>query len=655
MLLVEDNPADADLCQLYLREAFGLNLDVFHVTCLAQAERLVEQQRIDVTLLDLGLPDSSGVSSVVRLQSQAPDVPIVVLTGTSDTQLGVDVIRKKAQEFCPKQSLNADVLMQSIRHAMERHRLQTQYSRVLETSPDGIVVVDRNQRLLYINQSGAKLLQLSVPDDIGKRCPPRLLPSGRTAELVLPQARMAEVRTADLDWDQAPATLIAYHDITDRKEAEHKLQQMVRVDQLTGLFSRSHFFEHLDRLIAWAQREAATIALLFIDLDRFKYINDTLGHQAGDYLLQQVGERIRQNTRASDFVARLGGDEFALVYTGMEQPGDAAYMAEKLIDRFRAPIDIHGSQVGIGLSIGISTYPHCGRDAQTLYSGADTAMYQAKAQGQNHYHFFSEALQEQVELRLSHEQAVRRVVQDKRLSLVYQPQINVQTGQAVSIEALLRWPDDDSLGLSPAQFIPIMEDTGLIEQVGIWVVEQAAEQILALGHQIGRPIRVAVNVSMRQLYDERFFDQVTEVLRRTGLPADQLELELTESVLMDDPGRTRDTLEAFRRLGVSIAIDDFGTGYSSLSYLRRLPVNVLKIDRSFVVEIGHNPESESILHSLINLAGALGLRVVAEGVEHPHEHAFLRQAGCDELQGYHLCKPMSMANLTDWLHRQGDG
>lgn len=652
ILLIEDNPADADLCRLYLADAFGPRVTVLHATQLAQVEALLAQHTVDIVLLDLGLPDSTGITSVIRLRDIAPEIPVIVLTGSRDQQLGVQVIREHAQDFCAKQDLSAAVLFQAIRHAMERHRLQAQYARILETNPDGMVVMGDDLRLLFLNQAASNMLGLRAPDDIGTPLSQELM-GEEGDELELPGGRVAEVRRAALDWNEAPATLIAYHDITERKKVEWKLKQLVQFDQLTGLNSRNHFFDHTDRLIAHVDREGGMVAVLYIDLDHFKNINDTMGHSAGDELLQLVGERLCEHSRSSDFIARLGGDEFALVLADVEHPDDAAHVAEKLIEVFREPVRMAGNSVGIGLSIGIATYPHCGSCAQELYSAADTAMYQAKERGQNHYHFFSEQLQREVETRLVREQAVRQVVADEALWLAYQPQIQASDGQPVGVEALLRWPSDTIPVLSPADFIPVMEDVGLIERVGYWVMKQAALMAVETQRDLGITLRMAVNVSMRQLYDPGLFDQIAGILESTGLPPGNFEVELTESSIMADLDRTCETLRRLRQLGVSIAIDDFGTGYSSLSYLRKLPVDVLKIDRSFVMEIGSNRQTEAILENLLGLTRALGLRVVAEGVENDEQQAFLREIGCDYLQGFHIGRPVGLSQFHGWLKSAG--
>ncbi len=652
ILLVEDNPADADLCRMYLEEGFGPGVEVVHVTHLHQAETVLRRRPMDVVLLDLGLPDAAGVESVRCLHTSYPEVPIVVLTGNRDAQLGVQVIRENAQDYCAKQDLNAGVLLQSIRHAMERNRLQAQYLRLLETSPDGMLVVDVDGRLLFVNQAACGMLDLDAGSAVGRILLPELADTDAD-ELQLPNGRVVEIRSVEVDWNATAATLLAYHDVTARKQAESDLQQLVQYDQLTGLASRGYFFDYVERLISQVDREGGMIPMLFMDLDRFKLINDTLGHSAGDELLRKVGERLRQHCRAGDFLARIGGDEFALIPQGVHGPNDAAHIAENLIRTFKEPIELTGASVAVGLSIGIATYPDCGEGVRALYAAADTAMYRAKEQGQNRYQFFSTLLQRKAELRIRREQAVRQVAADKAFWLAYQPQISAMGGTPVALEALLRWPLDTDSSMSPAEFVPVLEDLGLIEGIGLWVIQNAAQTILDMERETGLSLRIAVNVSMSQLFDHRLYGEIVEVLKVTGLEPHRLELELTESSIMSDPVRAQNTLGAVRRLGVTVAIDDFGTGYSSLSYLRRLPVDVLKIDKSFISDIGRNRETEAILHSLLGLAPALGLKVVAEGVETEEQRSFLLAAGCDYLQGYQICRPGPAGEISEWLKGNG--
>ncbi|MDQ2076839.1 bifunctional diguanylate cyclase/phosphodiesterase [Marinimicrobium sp. ABcell2] len=648
VLLVEDSEGDADLCRHYLEEGFGTRITILHATRVETAETLMRNHTVDVVLLDLGLPDSKGVATVAAIRSFAPDIPIVVLTGNRDAELGIQVIREHAQDFCAKQDLNATLLMHSIRHAIERHRLQTQYSRVLETSPDGVVVLSKDGTVLFANQMACTLLDLDPINSVGLPLPKKLRSSGNS-EVTLSGQQVVEVRSVDVDWNSAPAALIVYRDITSRKRAELRLKELVQFDQLTGLASRTYFFDYLARQISSVDRKKYLLAMLFIDLDRFKYVNDTMGHDSGDELLCQVAKRLKSSVREEDFLARLGGDEFALILPSFSSPQEIAHVAEKLIHRFEAPFEVHGAEVTIGLSIGIATYPGSGTGVKALYRAADTAMYRAKEQGTNHFQFYADHMQDSVLNRIRIEQAVRKEVADDRFWFAFQPLVSAGDGATVGMEALIRWPEDSTLCLGPEEFIPVVEHIGLIGQVGRKVLRSAAAMAKVAMELTNVPVRVSVNVSMRQLYENHLGAEVEKVLKEFGLPADCLELELTESSIMGDPERAQRTLEEVRALGVTVAIDDFGTGYSSLSYLRRLPVDVLKIDQSFVQDIGHNQETEAILHSLVGLAHALKLKVVAEGVESQIQRDFLTDAGCDILQGFHICRPGTPAQITNWL------
>jgi diguanylate cyclase (GGDEF)-like protein len=648
VLLVEDSEGDADLCRHYLEEGFGARIAVLHATRVAKAEELLRNNTVDVVLLDLGLPDSKGVPTVAAIRSFAPDVPIVVLTGNSEAELGIQVIREHAQDFCSKQDLNASLLMHSIRHAIERHRLQTQYARILETSPDGVVVVSRDGTVLFANQMACSLLDLDIIDSVGLPLPGHLTASD-SGEIALRGQQVVEVRSVDVDWNSAPAQLIVYRDITSRKRAELRLRELVQYDQLTGLASRTYFFDYLQRQISQVDREEHILAMLFIDLDRFKYVNDTMGHDAGDELLRFVARRFRSSLREGDFLARLGGDEFGLILPSVRHPDEIAHVAEKLIHQFSTPFTIHGGEVTVGLSIGIATYPGSGDSVKSLFRAADTAMYRAKEQGRNRFQFYADHMQDLVLKRIRIEQAVRKEVANERFWLAYQPLVRAKDGATVGMEALIRWPVNSSMYLDPEEFIPVVEHTGLIGPVGRLVLRSAAAMVQSAMEITQSPVRVSVNVSMRQLYENHLSSVIESVLNDFSIPASCLELELTESTIMGDPERAQRTLEAVRSLGVTVAIDDFGTGYSSLSYLRRLPVDVLKIDQSFVRDIGHNQETEAILHSLVGLAHALNLKVVAEGVETQEQRDFLTSIDCDVLQGFFICRPGTPAQITDWL------
>ncbi len=429
-------------------------------------------------------------------------------------------------------------------------------------------------------------------------------------------------------------------DITERKVAEEQVQSLAYYDALTGLPNRALLQDRLTQALASARRQNSKVALLFIDLDRFKMINDSLGHSIGDLLLESVAERLKSVIREQDTVARLGGDEFVIVLTHMKDAPDVAVAAERCMDRMTAGFVIQGHALGIGCSIGISMFPDHGGDTETLIKHADAAMYRAKEVGRNNFQFFTSEMNQQAMERLTLENGLRQALERKELFLVYQPQMEIGTGRISGCEALLRWQHPELGLVPPDRFIRIAENSGLIIPIGQWVLETACSQVQQW-LKTGIPQRpVAVNVSAVQFRYEGFCDLVRRVLRNTGLSAQYLELELTESVLLSNEDVTQSVLRDLKSMGVGLAIDDFGTGYSSLGYLKRLPVTKLKIARPFVRDVATDPDDAAIAVAIINVAKSLNLKVIAEGVEEEAQMSFLRAHGCDEIQGYYFSRPL---------------
>jgi diguanylate cyclase (GGDEF)-like protein len=450
-------------------------------------------------------------------------------------------------------------------------------------------------------------------------------------------------------------------DITERKRAEEQVRFLAYHDGLTGLMNRNAFMEHLDRTLRLAIRHDRPGALLFIDLDNFKRINDTLGHAAGDAVLQGAADRLEQCFRQTDYVARpdtrrdrvsrLGGDEFTVLLTEVSRPDDAARVARRMIDAMREPFVVHRNELLIGTSIGIAVYPSDGEDASTLLRKADAAMYQAKQQGRNNYQFFTETISQSASRRLTLERKLSRAFENGELGVYYQPQIDIEDGSITGVEALLRWNEAELGAISPAEFIPVAEDTGLIMPIGQWVLETACEQAREWS-EAGLPaVRMAVNISPHQFRNENLIQTVNQLLWDTGLEACKLDLEITESAFMQDQKAAVAVAKELKRLGVSISLDDFGTGYSSLSYLRHFPVDSLKIDRSFVRDIVLDPEVAAITAAIISMAKAMRLRIVAEGVEKEKQRELLRERGCREVQGYLYSPPVTSESMEELLRK----
>ena len=444
-----------------------------------------------------------------------------------------------------------------------------------------------------------------------------------------------------------------FSDITERKASFEQIKHLAHYDALTNLPNRTLLVERLESAIASAERSSKKLAVLFLDLDRFKNINDSLGHFAGDLLLQAVAKRLETCVRATDTVARLGGDEFVIVLSEIRHARDAAYVAQKILDAMMEPIHIEGKEIVTFTSIGISVYPEDGKNHTALVKNADAAMYHAKDQGRGNFQFFTENMNVKALEQLSFESDLKMALKREEFFLNYQPQIDLESGRLIGVEALLRWRHPEKGLVPPSLFIPVAEDCGAISSIGDWVISAACRQNKAwldAGLQI---VPIAVNLSAIQFRQKDIVGAIAGILRETGLPAHLLELEMTEGIIMRDVESTIKTLRAIKDLGLQLSIDDFGTGYSSLSYLKRFPIDKLKIDRSFVGDIAFDPDDATIIRTIISMGHSLRLTVIAEGVETAEQMAFLREENCDQVQGYYCGSPMSGEEFEALLKQAG--
>ena len=448
--------------------------------------------------------------------------------------------------------------------------------------------------------------------------------------------------------------MIVVENIARRKQYEHELRHMASHDVLTGLANRSLLMDRLDQALALAHRTGHQVAILFIDLDRFKTINDSLGHEAGDHVIIEAGRRLSSMVREGDTVARLGGDEFVVLMPDLEDAGGAAVLSAKLLEALLLPMNVLGNEFSPVGSIGISIYPRDGIDSNALLKNADAAMYRAKELGRGNFQFYTEEMNARTLDRLRLESGLRRALERHEFVLHYQPQIDLATGAQVGVEALLRWCPPGSEPIAPAEFIPIAEETGLIVQIGAWVLRAACEQLVAWRDAGLPPMTVAVNLSARQFHQQNLVQLVGQILAETGCDAAQLELEITESVVMADPAGATATLQVLSDMGVSLSIDDFGTGHSSLSYLKRFPIHALKIDRSFVRDLTTDADDAAIVCAVIALAHTMQLKVIAEGVETEEQLEFLRKHRCDQFQGYFFSPPVSAERLRSAMELRGE-
>lgn len=435
----------------------------------------------------------------------------------------------------------------------------------------------------------------------------------------------------------------------ERKRTELELVRLAHYDQLTSLPNRTLLRERVDHALARAMRAGSGVATLILDMDRFKEINDMLGHEIGDKLLVEAAQRIRDSVREQDTVARLGGDEFAVILEGVSEAREVLPVIERIIESLNEVTTIDGHEVNSSTSVGIAMYPENGNDLSELLRAADLAMYQAKSSGRGRYQFFADAMQEEAQSRHALEWALRRAVEKNEFELVYQPQVCLRTGMVIGVEALLRWMSPTRGLLTPYHFIAGLEEFGLINEVGEWVLQTACEQIRKWHAMDLEPMRIGVNVSAQQFEDPMLIDKIRGALKDTKIPPELLELELTESCLMFDPGQAGALLREIRDVGVRIAIDDFGTGYSSLTYLNEFPLNALKIDKNFVQSVESTDRGGPISNMIIGLGQNLGLEVIAEGVETEAQLSYMREHGCDIAQGYLYARPASPEDLTPWL------
>ena len=532
-----------------------------------------------------------------------------------------------------------------------------------ESSIDLISVVDETGVLKY--QSGAlrQLLGFDPADTVGKNVFDLVhrddADHARAAFRRIIEARVStepaefRIRHRDGSWrtfeslgtnclenPHIRGVVFNSRDVTDRKVIQQRMQHLAYHDNLTGLPNRGLLQDRLARSIARAERSGRKVAVLFIDLDNFKNINDTLGHDVGDELLRQVSRRLSECVRLEDTIARQGGDEFIVLLDNLEDSRGASVVAQKILNALRLPLTLGAAEQHVSGSVGISIYPEDGRDAQTLMKNADTAMFHGKGLGKNTYQYFTSQMNIAVKRRMTLESALRRAVLQRDFVLHYQPQIDLDTGAIVGVEALVRWQTEDSGTVMPGDFIPLAEETGLINDIGEWVLEEGCRQAKQW-HDMGLPkVRMAINLSARQFGDKGFLDMVTRVLAQTGLDPASLELEITESQVMRQTEGMIQLLTRLSEMGIQLAIDDFGTGYSSLSYLKRLPIQKLKIDQSFIRDITVDPNDTAIVTAIISMATSLDLETIAEGVETSGQLALLRSKGCRVGQGFHFSRPV---------------
>ncbi len=677
ILLVEDDSGDALAIRAALLDSHDGSFAVDWVrTCAEALERVRSTRRIAAVLLDLSLPDCQGIETFDRLFAVIPQRPILILTSEQDEDTAKLAVQRGAQEYLLKAHLDAYLLPKAVGSMLERaanaEAMFEQKERAqvtLNSIGDAVMSTNVAGQITYLNVVAERLTGWSKQDAIGHPLAEVFhIVDGTTREVARDPMAFAILENhavsltpncvllrkgggeAAIEDSAAPihdrrgvvtGAVMVFHDVSTTREMALKLAYAAQHDSLTDLPNRLLFDDRLTEALRLAQRHHRRLAVLFLDIDRFKHINDSVGHLIGDRLLQLIAQRVQGCVRTSDTVSRQGGDEFVILLPEVAHPEDAALCADKILRAIRAPCLIDQHDLHVTASIGIVTYPEDGNDCLTLMKYADFAMYHAKDGGRDNRQFFKPDLNVRAIRRQSLEKGLRYALEHQEFVLNYQPKFNLVTGEIAGVEALIRWSHPDWGMVPPAEFIPIAEECGLIAPIGRWVLREACAQALAWRAMGLRPIRIGINSSAVELRTKGYVSEIGVVLTELGMDSRYLELELTETFLMQDAVSTRAVLNDLKQIGVRLALDDFGTVYSSLSHLRRFPIDTLKIDRSFVRSVTTEQEDASIVCAMISMGRSLHMQVVAEGVETEEQLAFLQEQDCPFGQGYYFSQPVT--------------
>ncbi|MGH8314294.1 MAG: putative bifunctional diguanylate cyclase/phosphodiesterase [Steroidobacterales bacterium] len=685
LLMVEDVPADAEITVRELLRG-GMEFDWRRVETEAELTRECIEFAPDIVVSDFALPHFDGLSALRIVRRLRPDLPFIFVSGTIGEETAIESLRGGANDYVLKTNLSRlpTAVRRALQDAAERtKRLEIEEAlrlrdRAVEASVNPVLIVSATEPdmpLVYVNHAFEQVTGYARDEVIGGNC--RLLQGKDNEQPELDKIRRAIAEHRDgeallrnyrkdgsLFWNKLYVTPVKdphsnrvthfvgmQYDITEIIRYQEELEHQANHDALTGLANRNLLKDRLQQALALAQRYKRPFDLTFIDLDNFKLINDSLGHDIGDRLLKIVAERLATCVQDGDTVARLGGDEFVLLVTGQEQEDGVYRAAQRVMAVIAQPFLVDEREFKITCSIGIASFPRDGDDPDTLLRNADTAMYRAKDLGRNNFQLYSSEMNADLGERLTLETDLWNAVERRELVLHYQPKVELQTGRIVGMEALLRWHHPTKGMIPPGKFIPVAEQSSLIAQIGGWVIHEACAQNKAWQDADLRPVPVAVNISARQLHDKDLVETIRSALEVTGLRPEFLEIELTESAVMMQADDAINTMARLRGMDVRISLDDFGTGYSSLSYLKRLPVTGLKIDQSFIRDLAFDPDDAAIVRALVVVAHELMLEVTAEGVETLEQVQFLKSHGCGEAQGYYFARPASANEIRALLER----
>ncbi|MCB1860698.1 MAG: EAL domain-containing protein [Gammaproteobacteria bacterium] len=669
-----------------------------------EALGLLSTGSIDLMLLDLNMPGIDGYQVMREVKENYPDTDVIVVSGETTFESATEALRCGAQDFLRK-PYAPEELIRIVGNTLRKRSLERnirdmnrcleasehRYRFIVNNSPDIIYMLDNRGHFVFLNDRIKTILGYETDELLGKHYSDfvhkddldkamyvfderrtgarashniefRLLCKGSSLPFRYFESRSITIELsamgvyAEQEADQKEAFVGTYgvvRDISERKRAEEVINFQLYHDLLTKLPNRALFRDRLNLAISQAKRSKSKLAVMFLDMDRFKVINDSLGHLAGDQLLQTIALRLSSCLRDGDTLARVGGDEFNLLVPGINGRDDAAMVARKIMERLKEPVVLDGYEVFVSFSIGIAIFPEDGQTIDVLVKNSDMAMYHTKTHGKNGYEFFADNMKAAFHRQLSMENGIRKALEKKEFELFYQPQVDVMEGRVCGMEALIRWNHPERGVLLPDQFIPLSEETGLIVEIGNWVLDSACRELKAWRLQgVSDDVQMAVNISAAQLMQPEFERTVLDIMAKHGVSGRQLELEITENILMQDMDQAVSKFQQLAANGVRVAVDDFGIGYSSLSYLHSLPLNTLKIDRSFISGVQAAKDRSSIVTAVLAMARELNLEVVVEGVERKAQVDYLRRLECSKAQGFFLGRPGPSEEIRELLRKR---
>lgn len=685
VLLIEDDEDDYILTSELLKETRRGSYEIKWISRYGEAIATLCDSRFDVCLVDYRLGEGDGITLIREARTKGCQMPMILLTGQGDADVDMAANEAGATDYLVKGEIDAQALERAIRYAVTNAKVsaslaesELRFRSVIESATDAIVLTDADGRILSWNRGAEKSFGYTTDEILGRSISTLFTPvyadihttnpeinALASAGLLHTGTSAVEIRGVKKDGTELPLemSVSSWHtsegtfytgiirDVTERKSLEDQLTHQALHDPLTSLPNRVLFRDRVEHALNRAERRHTEVAVLFLDLDNFKNINDTLGHNAGDALLVAVAERLQGCLRTSDTASRLGGDEFAVLIEDTADTNGGVLVAQRILEVLRKPVEINGRSVFIGASVGIAVSSELASTPSTLLRNADVAMYMAKSQGKNQYAIFESEMHNALIKRSELETDLRAALNCGEFEMVYQPIVELDSGGIVAMEALVRWNHPRGLSVGPDEFIPIAEEADLMQVLGRWILQQACTQCSYWNREYEhlRPLAVTVNVSSRQFLDDGLVNAVKFALDHSGLDPRNLILEITEGTMLKDTEATVSKLRELRALGVRLAIDDFGTGYSSLSYLHKFPIDVLKIDKSFIDKISQGREGAAMTRAIISMSETLHLGTIAEGIEDPEQIAMLQGLGCEMGQGYLFAHPLRPLEMSVFL------